>query len=138
MKYILLVDDDLDDTDLFKEALQEVNPDLEVEILHSGNETLLFLNKADLIKPDIIFIDVNMPLMDGWECLHKIKSIPQISKKPVVMYSTSSYRGDAEKAILMGALCFFTKPSSYSFLKKILTFILSNTTGNIQSQLESI
>ena len=78
-----------------------------------------------------------MPIINGWDCLEKIKLDPFLLKIPVVMYSTSSYRGDADKAILMGAVCFFTKPPNYASLKKILSLILANPTGNIQAEIGS-
>lgn len=138
MKQILLVDDDLDDTDLFKEALNEVDKALIIHILHSAPEALLFLNNKDQHKPDIIFMDVNMPLMNGWECLEQIKHSDLLATIPVVMYSTSSYRGDSDKAHEMGALCFFTKPSSYADLKKIIRIIISHHSGNLQEAISMI
>lgn len=136
MKNILLVDDDIDDTDLFKEALHDINPDVKIFVLHSGLETMKYFQQPGYVEPDIIFIDVNMPIISGWDCLEKIKLDPFLLKIPVIMYSTSSYRGDADKAILMGAVCFFTKPSNYASLKKILSFILTNPSENIQSEIE--
>lgn len=135
---VLLIDDDRDDTELFTEALNELNDKLHTSIFHNGNDALTFLRNEGVKNPDIIFIDVNMPGLSGWECLQTIKEDSRFTSIPVVMYSTSSYRGDADKAFSLGAICFFTKPGSFNDLKKILSVITSSNTNNLQARVDQI
>jgi len=136
-KRFLLVDDDLDDTGLFSEALCEIDPDIICYIEHNGRTALERLKDGDFDHPDIIFVDINMPGMNGWQCLTEIKKDERFRKIPVIVYSTSSYSGDADKAIEMGALCFFTKPSNYNLLKEILKAFADNLDGNIVNAISS-
>jgi CheY-like chemotaxis protein len=136
-KKFLLVDDDLDDTGLFKEALFEIDPDIVCYVDHNGRTALDKLKRNEYLRPDIIFIDINMPGMNGWQCLEDLKKDIRFRDIPVIMYSTSSFVGDAEKAIELGALCFFTKPSEYNLLKVILKTIADNIGGNISDAINS-
>lgn len=136
-KKFLLVDDDLDDTGLFHEALHEIDPTIICYIEHNGKAALDKLNNKEFLLPDIIFIDINMPGMNGWQFLEELKKEPEYKKVPVIMYSTSSYTGDADKAIDLGALCFFTKPSDYNLLKEILKAIADNLDGDLAAAISS-
>lgn len=136
-KKFLLVDDDLDDTGLFHEALLEIDPAIICYIEHNGKAALDKLNSKEFLLPDIIFIDINMPGMNGWQFLEQLKKEPEYRKVPVIMYSTSSYTGDADKAIDLGALCFFTKPSDYNLLKEILKAIADNLDGDLAGAISS-
>jgi CheY-like chemotaxis protein len=131
VKKFLLVDDDLDDTGLFSEALNEVDPAIICYVEHNGKAALDKLDSKEFERPDIIFVDINMPGMNGWQCLAELKKDDRYKNIPVIMYSTSSYSGDADKAIEMGALCFFTKPSDYNLLKDILKAFAENLDGSI-------
>ncbi len=130
-KRFLLVDDDLDDTGLFSEALHEIDPAIICYVEHNGKAALDKLHNKEFYTPDIVFIDINMPGMNGWQFLKELKKEPAFQNIPVMMYSTSSYAGDADRAIDLGALCFFTKPSDYNVLKEILKAIADNLDGNI-------
>jgi CheY-like chemotaxis protein len=108
-----------------------VDPFIVCYLDHNGKTAIDKLKRGDYLLPDVIFIDINMPGMNGWQCLEKLKSDIRFRDIPVIMYSTSSYSGDAEKAIGMGALCFFTKPSDYNLLKQILKTVADNIGGNL-------
>lgn len=118
----LLVDDDSDDSDLIFEVLSEIDSSVKYRYAMDGPEALNLLEE-DYI-PSIIFLDINMPGMNGWQCLTKLKSNDQFKHIPVVMYSTSSYQHEIEKAFELGALAFFTKPNHYSLLKKNIKVVL--------------
>lgn len=130
-RIFLLVDDDLDDADLFREALAEIDPAITCYTNHNARDAIAKIRSGAYIEPDIIFIDINMPVMDGWQCLEELKLDEKLNRFPVVIYSTSSYPGDAEKALDLGALCFITKPSDYILLKDILRAISENTGDDI-------
>ncbi|HEY5823907.1 MAG TPA: response regulator [Cyclobacteriaceae bacterium] len=119
-KLFLLVDDDNDDAELFSEALAGINTLVEFHHVQDGPSAFEFMNDSKNKKPDLIFLDLNMPLMSGWECLAKLKSDTHLRSIPVLMYSTSSYQRDKERAIELGAIGFITKPSEYKLLQKTL------------------
>lgn len=116
----LLIDDDNDDRTFFAEAIAEISPDIECFTLDDGRKLLPALNSHKIEVPDIIFLDVNMPVMSGWECLSMLKSQEAYKDIPVIMYSTSSHSGDIKKAKASGAICLFTKPHYFVELKKAL------------------
>lgn len=122
----LLADDDADDKTLFCEALSEINPAIVCHTAGDGKEALAILSKQQVKRPDIIFLDINMPVMDGWQCLGKLKGDVRHKDIPVIMYSTSSYQRDIDLALENGAFCFFTKPSDYRELRRILRLIATN------------
>lgn len=118
----LLVDDDTDDSDLIFEVLNEIDSNVKYTYAMEGPEALSLLDNGYI--PGIIFLDINMPGMNGWQCLSKLKTNARFKDIPVVMYSTSSYPHEIEKAFELGALAFFTKPNHYSLLKKNMQIIL--------------
>jgi CheY-like chemotaxis protein len=125
-KTFLLADDDPDDVALFREALSIVDPSIIFYFAQDGKAALDKLSDKNLEEPDIIFLDINMPVMNGWECLAKIKLNESYSYIPVVIYSTASYRREIEKAFDMGAFCFFTKPTDFKDLITNLRAISDN------------
>jgi CheY-like chemotaxis protein len=131
----LLVDDDTDDTSLFKEVLEEVNPSISFIWAEDGQQALQFLKNEDNNLPDVIFLDLNMPRMGGKECLTEIKSDEKLHKIPVIMYTTSSQSKDIEETIQKGAICFITKPTNMKELKNILSSIAGNVHSNLEKTL---
>lgn len=127
----LLADDDADDKTLFCEALAEINPGIICHTAGDGMEALAILSKEQIKKPDIIFLDINMPVMDGWQCLGRLKEDDEHKDIPVIMYSTSSYQRDIDLALESGAFCFFTKPSDYRELRQILRLIATTPVGSL-------
>lgn len=124
-KSILLIDDDSDDAELFHEALEEIDPLVKLLRTADGCEALELLRTLDA-HPDVIFLDINMPRMDGWECLTELKSSEGLKSIPVIMYSTSSHQREKERAIEMGASMFISKPDSYAQLISVLEAAIRN------------
>ena len=122
----LLVDDDPDDRDLFCEALLEIDPKIVCYAASGGRNALANLKTGAISLPDIIFLDINMPGMNGWQILSFLKEDEESKDIPVIMYSTSSHPEDVEKAHSFGALCMFTKPPSFAELKKCLELVLGH------------
>lgn len=122
---ILLIDDDADDRELFDEALQEVGPHIRFESAGNGQMAfeMLELKKQDL--PDLIFLDINMPVIDGWQCLSILKNNEAFKHIPVIIYSTSAPDGAQETAIRLGALSYVLKPSQFNELKKMLARVVA-------------
>jgi len=123
-KTFLLVDDDADDTELFCEALGEIDTSIHCYFATYGKEAFQKLDDKEFPLPDIIFLDINMPQMNGWRCLTRLKESDAYKGIPVVMYSTSSNSKDIEIASDLGALFFFTKPSDFKQLKEFLKIVV--------------
>lgn len=135
IKNFFLIDDDKDDTDLFCEALRSIDPALTFGFTHNGWELIEKLKEGSIPDPHIIFLDINMPTIDGWECLSQLHKIGK-SDIPVIMYSTSS--ADAEKALKAGALCHYKKPSSFLLLKEFLELISATGRRNLSRVIRDI
>ena len=121
-KKILLIDDDIDDQLYFKDAINEISKSLECEIASNGWEAIKQMNV--LPPPDLIFLDLNMPVMNGYECLSLLKREDRYKNIPVVIFTTSQSAKDIEKSREMGAELFFTKPSNFNTLCAKLDSIL--------------
>jgi CheY-like chemotaxis protein len=122
-KNIYLADDDCDDVEFFKDALNEITFDFHLTISSNGQELLDTLHSSSLL-PDIIFIDLNMPIMDGFEALSLIKTNEVLNSIPTVIYSTSSNMNHITKAYELGASSYFKKPSDFKSLKNELEKVL--------------
>jgi len=121
---VFLVDDDLDDQMLFRDAIVEIDPAIEVLTAVNGVQALKKLTIEMVTKPDYIFIDLNMPLMNGLQCLKEIKQLPGFLHVPVVIYSTSSYEKDIQQTADHGAFHYIVKPFSFRELcEKIQTVL---------------
>lgn len=134
-KIFLLADDDSDETDLFLEALAAVNGSITCHSCRNGQEAINKIDKLDE-KPHLIFLDINMPIMNGWQCLKYLKSHHVYKHIPVIIYSTSSHQRDKEIATDLGALCFFTKPNNFNELKKALKIIFEETNISLANPAE--
>jgi CheY-like chemotaxis protein len=111
-KYILYVDDDVDDRYVFRSIITEMNPALELVIVDHGQAALEFLDSLDTsqILPCFILLDINMPAMDGFATLREIKSKPELRDIPVILYTTSAHFKDLQQGDLFGAERVITKP----------------------------
>ena len=119
---VLLIDDDIDDRMIFGEVLKELAPDIIYHEAINGEDALIKLDN-DLI-PDLIFLDLNMPRVDGKQFLAEIQRISHLKHIPVIIYSTSSHESDKKETRELGAVYFITKPNSLHELTHILTDIL--------------
>ena len=115
---ILLVEDDIDDQYFFREALSLLSPALSCQVAENGVEALKLLKELPLF--DIIFMDINMPKMNGIECLQVLKSNDSYKNIPVVILSTSSDQAYIERCKILGATYYFTKPIiPFELIKKL-------------------
>lgn len=125
-KRFLVIDDDSDDRELFSEALASVDPAIVCDQATDGAEALKRLTLSENDKPDIVFLDINMPVMNGWQFLTKLKSEDQYKHIPVIVYTTSSNAKDKLIADNLGALCFITKPHAFGRLKNMLGIVVTH------------
>ena len=116
-------DDDPDDQELFLEALKELDEDFVCVTALDGQDVLDKLLNS-LFVPDIIFLDLNMPKMNGKECLREIKKNNLLSKVPVIIYSTSYDKKEMIEVLESGAAFFFQKPSSLEELSRALIKVI--------------
>lgn len=137
-KFFLLADDDNDDAELFGEALTGIKPPVEFYHVENGRGLLEFLSSKQDRKPDIIFLDLNMPEINGWQCLTRLKNETVYKDIPVIIYSTSSNPRDKKTAIELGASGFLTKPSNFKLLVKLLNIIASTETTDLKKVLREI
>ena len=126
MKQILLIDDDRDDAELFKEALSEIDASIAFEHCEDSKEGLKTLLHRRNGLPDMIFLDINMPIVSGWQCLTEFKKTEHLKTIPVIMFTTSSQPKEKQLAEELGANGFITKPSEFKSLKSLLASILKN------------
>jgi CheY-like chemotaxis protein len=137
IKRFFLIDDDADDVELFMEALAETSPSDVCYHAIDGQEALDKLNNHEIDPPDIIFLDINMPGMNGWQCLRLLKSSDTYKDIPVVMYSTSSTKRDKDIALNLGAQSFLTKPADYQDLKKLLMLLTQSSIDNFLKKMNN-
>ena len=116
LRVCLLIDDDIDDQEIFALALDQVSDRFQCRVANNAFEALKQLLNSPGDLPDFIFLDLNMPRMNGRECLAEIKSHEQLRHIPVIIYSTSSLQDDIIQTRKLGAAGFITKPSSIQAL----------------------
>jgi CheY-like chemotaxis protein len=117
-KAVLYVEDDRDDQLLFMEVLKTVNPEFECFIATDGEHAFDVLKSIEI--PVCIYVDVNMPRMNGLEFLKALKLHPEYSHIPVFILTTSTSSNDELTAVALGAKQYIIKPNSYRDLFKIL------------------
>jgi CheY-like chemotaxis protein len=121
---ILLADDDLDDCIFFKDALDELDIQTNLVYVHDGEELLEYLQKKKPL-PDLLFLDLNMPRKNGYECLLKIKENEKLKYIPVIIYSTSFESEIVNLLFKNGAHFYFRKPADFAELKKVIDHVLN-------------
>ncbi len=135
---ILLIDDDMDDTLLFRKVVSDIDKSIIFLSARDGKEAFEYLQSGRQRSPDIIFLDLNMPRMNGKECLLLLKKDPLLKDIPVIIYTTSSLPRDKQETIAAGAICFITKPSSISDLKKIMLAITAGFPERLEDSLRAL
>lgn len=128
---IAITDDDLDDHDLVKMALKETEIPFEVASLYNGLQLMDLLLRREgyqevHIVPDLILLDINMPMLDGFGVLEQMRAHQSLSRIPVYVISTTRNPAHVEKALSLGAKGFYSKPGSFPELKHIITQVCSD------------
>ena len=124
---ILLIEDNHADIRMIKEIFNEFNPKINMETVTNGVEALKFLNKEheyeNSINPNVIFLDLNIPLINGFEVLEEIKGNNKLNHIPVIVLTTSHAKEDYLKVQELQADCFIPKPLRYDEYKRLLQHI---------------
>jgi chemotaxis family two-component system response regulator Rcp1 len=113
---ILLVDDNPADTDLTSEVLMRNGCSTHIHAVVDGVEGIAFLRRegkyANVLLPDFVILDLNLPKKDGRAVLADVKADPVLRKIPIVIFSTSEARQDIERSYELGANCYVSKPGN--------------------------
>lgn len=130
-KKYLIVDDDADDIDFFCEAIREISEDALCYMARNGEEALKLLRQKLDPLPDYIFLDLNMPRMDGMACLAELKKDDALKNIPVIIYTTSGHQRDREATARLGADHYLVKPTSF---KKLCADIVGAVKAIVERQ----
>jgi CheY-like chemotaxis protein len=125
-KTILLADDDVDDQEFFLEALSACSSGFNCITVENGQAALDFLNSCAIL-PHFIFLDINMPVMDGKTCLSQIKKVKRFSEIPVIVCSTANGQETIDEVKKLGAAYYMQKPVKLNEWKQNLVTILSKS-----------
>ena len=138
MQSIYLIDDDIDDVELFRDALEEVAPSVSFRFANDGHEAVRVLTEREGALPDMIFLDISMPVFNGLQCLASFKNNEYLKDLPVIIYSTSSHEMEIKMARELGALAFVTKPNDFRLLKHILSLVLDTPVQQLPEALRKL
>ena len=119
----LLVDDDPDDREVFLMTLDLIDRDIDCRTANNGADASAMVDPAT--QPDFIFLDVNMPKMNGIACLERLREMGVTSK--IFMYSTTAEERVVERSRQLGA-GFIVKPVSHKILQTVLTDLFNEFT----------
>lgn len=120
---ILLVEDDPDDVELFREALNDNKVSHSIDVIMQGDEVIPHLEQSSSL-PEIILLDLNLPKVHGKEILRVLKSGNTYKDIPVVILTTSSTKSDVDYCLMIGAEKFITKPTNTDGFDQLVTSIL--------------
>ncbi len=124
---ILLVEDNPGDVRLTQEALREGKIRNSLHVAEDGEAAMAFVRQegeyADMPRPDLILLDLNLPRMDGREVLAQIKADPELKRIPVVVLTTSRAEEDVLKVYNLNANCYITKPVDFEQFIKVVSAV---------------
>jgi len=125
MKKVLLIDDDIDDRDMFRAALKLLDAEIEYIEAVDGHEALEMLSELGFVAPDIIFVDLNMPRVTGLEFVIRVKALAKYHKVPTYIYTTSASPRERVNCISAGASGYIVKKMTTKDLAAELAPLLS-------------
>jgi len=129
-RHILLADDDKDDSILFQEILEELPLSTHLTKVSNGEQLMQFLNETKDQLPDVLFLDLNMPRKNGYDCLLEIKGSERLKSLSVIIFSTAFEPQVISLLYKKGAQYYIRKPNSYRQMKNLIhqALILTGTT----------
>ena len=131
---LLLADDDTDDCNFFKEALNELPVSTQLTTVHDGEQLMQLLTKETYEFPHVLFLDLNMPRKNGFECLSEIKLSNKLKQLPVIIFSTSLEQEVVNLLYKNGAQYCIGKPTEILQLKTVIEQALALITQKNISQ----
>ena len=120
-KYLIIAEDDEDDRFLAKEAMNANKSLMDVKFMNDGEQLMEFLQLESNYEflPSLFLLDLNMPKLDGRECLKLIKNNPVLKSIPVVVFTTSNLKEDILSTYKLGVNSFINKPVEFEDLKSL-------------------
>lgn len=125
LMHILIADDDEDDRTFFSEAMTELKMNNKLTLFNDGKDLMDYLTDPEITLPHILFLDLNMPYMSGFECLKMIRANDRFRDVSIAIYSTSSSEKDIEETFIEGANIYIKKPNDFTKLKKVIKEVLN-------------
>jgi len=122
MKNIFLADDDADDRMFFEDALNQLPIPTQLTLSNDGLE---LMSNLETVVPDVIFLDLNMPRKNGFQCLKEIRNTTKLKDIPIVIFSTTVNEDAVNKTYQLGANYYICKPSSFELLVKSIETVLT-------------
>ncbi len=130
---VLLADDDLDDYTFFKTALESLPLATQLKAVSDGQQLMQLLNDENYELPQVLFLDINMPCKNGFECLSEIKRTERLKALPVIIFSTSNSRDAMTSLFKTGAHVYIRKPGNFQQLKELIYHALPLATDKLSS-----
>lgn len=127
-----MADDDADDRLLFEEALSEVSENVKLITAKNGEQLMNVLAHQTPPVPHLIFLDLNMPIKNGFQCLEQIKNDDKYAGIPVVIFSTSCQKEAIDEVYSKGADFYICKPDSFQKLKGLLNTVFAMNQAPLQ------
>ncbi|PBJ05435.1 response regulator [Flavobacterium sp. ACN6] len=121
-KNILLIDDDSEDTDVFLEAVNSLDKNINCLVQNNPVQALEYLKNLEIL-PDLIFVDFNMPVLNGNELIGRMREVVRLQAIPVILYSSYSETA-ADRLFIINDSQYITKPSNFNELVAVLKEIL--------------
>jgi DNA-binding response OmpR family regulator len=123
---IVLIEDDQDDSSFMNDAIASLNIPFSLSVFNDGVSALSYFDSAADNHPDIIFLDLNLPFMNGIEVMKNIKRKEILSDIPLIIYSTSDFKQHIITCFEQGADYYIVKPSDFESVKNKMRWILEN------------
>lgn len=128
--HILLADDNKSEHTFFSHSLNLIDETISLISIFGGLPLMNYLNDPLNSLPDILFLDINMPVKNGKECLSDLRSDDRFNDMPIVMYSTSDAQKDTDDAFALGADLYVRKPVEIDQLVTLIRAVLTLYSGN--------
>ncbi len=119
---ILIADDDPDDHFFVESAIREISKDAKITFAKNGQ---ILLELVQTSMPDLIFLDLNMPLLSGLDCLKELRTRSLLQQVPIIIYSTGAKDEHIDLAYTLGGNGYIQKPSSFAAIKTQLAQLFS-------------
>ncbi len=114
---ILLIEDNPGDIELLRIGFEDAKISNEISTISDGEEAIAYFEQCGnddfASRPDIVLLDINLPKVDGFEILHKIRSTPNCKNLPVIMLTSSEASADIARGYAEQANCFLSKPVEF-------------------------
>ncbi|WP_127138785.1 response regulator [Flagellimonas oceanensis] len=121
---IALADDDEDDRQFFQDAIEDISIKTKLSLLNDGQELMDYLNLPNVVLPNLVFLDLNMPIKNGMQCLKEIRANADLDKVCIAIYSTSCSENDIEDTFVNGANIYLNKPNNFNKLRDSIEKVL--------------